>query len=693
MYTQAQEQQLYNDAKDLIQAPDSPELMQPLADILRWADWRYYVQSESALADFEYDTLFKKLRALEEAYPEQVSADSPTQRVAKGLSERFPSVPHLVPMLSLDNTYNADDLKDWDRKVRAGAGEGVPIQYCVEPKYDGASISLIYEGDRMVRGATRGDGVMGEEITPNIRQIRAIPLSAPFSKDGVTQIEIRGEVVIHKETFAAYNAQRAAEGLSPLANPRNAASGTLRMLDPSEVSKRKLTAILYHVSEVEASPMPEQLSNHHDSLQWLYSLGFPTPAKELRLFTHIDEVIAYCATFAERRDDLPFEVDGLVIKVNDLALQEKLGMTSHHPRWAVAYKLAARQATSKLRQVIFNVGRTGSVTPVAKIDPVPIGGVTVTSLSLFNEDVIREKDVRIGDTVLVERAGDVIPYIVKPLAELRDGTEEAIVYPTLCPVCEHPLERPQDEAVWRCPNLACPAQVVERIIHFCSKDAMDIRGMGESRVKDFYERGIITDIPSLYNIVWERVSALEGFGEKSVTNLRSAIEKSKTQPLSRLIFGLGIRHVGETGGKTLASAVSHIREFYDWDEEKLATLEDVGPKVASSVAAFFKTEEVRETIDALEAAGVNLANAHKAEASVEGIFSGKTFLFTGTLEKLKRSEAEAMVEAKGGSILGGVSSKLNYLVVGADAGSKLEKAKKLGTVAVLSEDEFLGMVE
>ena len=285
MYTQAQEQQLYNDAKDLIQAPDSPELMQPLADILRWADWRYYVQSESALADFEYDTLFKKLRALEEAYPEQVSPDSPTHRVAKGLSERFPSVPHLVPMLSLDNTYNADDLKDWDRKVRAGAGEGVPIQYCVEPKYDGASISLIYEGDKMVRGATRGDGVMGEEITPNIRQIRAIPLSAPFSKDGVTQIEIRGEVVIHKETFAAYNAQRAAEGLSPLANPRNAASGTLRMLDPSEVSKRKLTAILYHVSEVEASPMPGQLSNHHDSLQWLYSLGFPTPAKELRLFT------------------------------------------------------------------------------------------------------------------------------------------------------------------------------------------------------------------------------------------------------------------------------------------------------------------------------------------------------------------------------------------------------------------------
>jgi DNA ligase (NAD+) len=386
-------------------------------------------------------------------------------------------------------------------------------------------------------------------------------------------------------------------------------------------------------------------------------------------------------------------VDGLVIKVNDFALQEKLGMTSHHPRWAVAYKLAARQATSKLRQVIFSVGRTGSVTPVAKIDPVPIGGVTVTSVSLFNEDVIREKDLRIGDTVLVERAGDVIPYIVKPLAELRDGSEAEIIYPTLCPVCEHPLERPQDEAVWRCINIACPAQVVERIIHFCSKDAMDIRGMGESNVKKFYELDIVTDIPGLYHIAWERVAALEGFGPKSVANLQQSLEKSKGQPLSRLIFGLGIRHVGETMAKTLAAAVSHIRELYDWDEERLATLEDVGPKVAASVAHFFQTEEARKTIDALEAACVNLANTHKSSKPADGAFSGKTFLFTGTLSKMKRSEAEAMVEEKGGSILPGVSSKLNYLVVGADAGSKLEKAKKLGSVAILSEDEFLGMVE
>ena len=697
MYSPEQEKQLFAEAKTLLaDKKDSPEQIEGLRGIIIWADWKYYVQSEPALADAEYDQLFKKLRALEEAHPELASADSPTQRVAQGLSERFPTVAHLVPMLSLDNTYNAEDLRDWDRKVRVGAGEGVAVEYCAEPKYDGASISLIYEGDRFVRGATRGDGVMGEDITINIRQIRAIPLTAAFSKAGVQQMEIRGEVVIHKEVFAAYNAQRVAEGLSPLANPRNAASGTLRILDPAEVSKRKLTAILYHVSEVDATgdgTLPPQLSKHHDTLKWLYSLGFPTPAKELRLFSSIDDVIAHCAEFETRRDDLPFEVDGLVIKVNDLALQEKLGMTSHHPRWAVAYKFAARQATSKLRQVIFNVGRTGSVTPVAKIDPVPIGGVTVSSISLFNEDVIREKDVRIGDTVLVERAGDVIPYIVKPLAELRDGSEELIVYPTVCPVCEEALERPQDEAVWRCINIACPAQVVERIGHFCSKDAMDIRGMGDSNVKKFYELGIIADIPGLYNIEWEKVAALGGFGQKSMSNLQSAIEKSKSQNLSRVIFGLGIRHVGETTAKTLANAVSHIRDLYDWNEERLITLEDIGPKVAASVAHFFATPEARHTIDALEAAGLNLSNAHKSAKPVEGAFSGKTFLFTGTLEQLKRSEAEAMVEEKGGSILSGVSSKLNYLVVGADAGSKLEKAKKLGTVSVLSEGDFLKMVE
>jgi DNA ligase (NAD+) len=410
----------------------------------------------------------------------------------------------------------------------------------------------------------------------------------------------------------------------------------------------------------------------------------------MKCFKSIEEVVDFCHEFENRRDDLPYEVDGLVIKVNAFDLQEKMGMTSHHPRWAIAYKFKARQATSKLRKVEFQVGRTGSITPVAKIDPVPIGGVTVSSISLFNEDVVREKDLKIGDTVLVERAGDVIPYIVKSLAELRDGNEEAIVFPTHCPDCNELLEKPQDEAVWRCINISCPSQVVERLIHYCSKDAMDIRGMGESNVKKFYELGFIKDIPSLYKIDWEQIKALGGFGEKSITNLQAAIENSKTQPLNRLIFGLGIRHVGETMAKTFANAVSHIKEFYDWNEEQFIALEDVGPKVAMSVLDFFKLHENRHMLEELEVLGVNLINLKRQQAA-SGIFAGKTFLFTGALSQFKRSDAEAMVEEKGGKIVSGVSSKLNYLVVGEDAGSKLEKAKKLGTVTVLSEVEFIEM--
>ncbi|XZF13501.1 NAD-dependent DNA ligase LigA [Chitinophagaceae bacterium MMS25-I14] len=698
MYTKEDEKRLYQQAKDLLTTDESGNteaVMESLKEVLNFADQKYYVQSEPVLADVEYDQLFKKLKHLEDTNPELLSPDSPTQRIARGLSDKFPTVAHLVPMLSLDNTYNADDLLDWDRRCRELSG-ATEIEYCVEPKYDGASISLVYENGKLVRGATRGDGVMGEDITINIRQIRSIPLSAALMKDGIDQIEIRGEVVIHKDVFAAFNQQRTAEGLAPLANPRNAASGTLRMLDPEEVRKRKLSAVLYHISYYtqEGEERPKALETHFGSLEWLYQLGFPTPAKEMKRFKHIDEVVQYCYDFEAHRDDLPFEVDGLVIKVNNFDLQDKMGMTSHHPRWAVAYKFKARQATSKLRRVEFQVGRTGSVTPVAKIDPVPIGGVTVTSISLFNEDVVREKDLHIGDTVLVERAGDVIPYIVKPLAELRDGTEEDIVFPTKCPVCDEPLEKPEEEAVWRCINISCPAQVVERIIHFASKDAMDIRSLGDANVRKFYELGLLHNIPGIYTIDWNKIKGLGGFGEKSVTNLQQAIENSKKQPLNRLIFGLGIRHVGETTAKTLANTVSNIKELYDWTEEQLCSLEDIGPKVAASVAHFFRTHENRHMLDMLEQEGVNLANTQKKTqgSEGEGALAGKTFLFTGTLSHFKRSDAEEMVEARGGSILGGVSSKLNYLVVGEDAGSKLEKAKKLGTVAILTEEQFLALI-
>jgi len=705
MYTRQDEKNLYEQAKHLIAhtSADYKQEMEDLRKVINYADWKYYVQDEPVFSDFEYDTLFKKLKALEEKYPEQVTADSPTQRVAEGLSERFPSVSHLVPMLSLDNTYNAEDLRDWDTRCRELAGDS-EIEYCVEPKYDGASISLIYEDDKLIRGATRGDGVMGEEITINIRQIKAIPLSVALSKDGIKQVEIRGEVLIHKKVFEEFNRQRAAEGLAPLANPRNAASGTLRMLDPKEVRKRGLTAILYHISDytlVKGEHRPEELGKHYSSIKWLYGLGFPTPVKEMKVFKSIDDVVAYCHDFEQHRDDLAFEVDGLVIKVNDIQLQDKMGMTTHHPRWAVAYKFKARQATSKLRKVEFQVGRTGSITPVAKIDPVPLGGVTVTSISLFNEDVVREKDLHIGDTVLVERAGDVIPYIVKPLSELRTGHEKKIEFPTHCPVCGEKLERQQDEAAWRCINISCPAQVVERMMHFASKDAMDIRNLGEANVRKFYELGLLKNIPGIYHLDWDAIQKLEGFGEKSINNLKQAIENSKQQPLNRLIYGLGIRYVGETTAKTLANAVSNILDFYFLNpnndsnglEEWLISLEDIGPKVATSVADFFKTRENKHMLEQLIESGINMSNYHKSHKQTAGALSGKTFLFTGSLSHFKRSDAETIVEEKGGSLLSGVSSKLNYLVVGEDAGSKLEKAKKLGTVTILTEQEFLELVK
>ena len=694
-YTTEEEARLYTLAKSLLNntfAGTEAETATALAQVLRHADWRYYVQSEAQLADAEYDTLFKKLVALEEANPELRSGASPTQRVAQALSERFPPVAHLVPMLSLDNTYNAQDLFDWDRRVQAGAA-GEKVAYCVEPKYDGASVSLVYENGVLTRGATRGDGVMGEDITANVRQIRTLPLSAPLAP--ITTLEIRGEVVIHKEDFAAYNRRREEAGLATMANPRNAASGTLRMLDPAEVRDRRLTAILYHVSEVApqaGAPLPPAFETHYDTLQWLYQHGFPTPVEELQVFSTIEDVIAWLEAFEARRDALPFEIDGAVVKVNNIALQEKLGMTSHHPRWAVAYKFAARQATSILQNVIFNVNRTGSVTPVAKIAPVPIGGVTVSSATLFNQDFIEAKDLRIGDTVLVERAGDVIPYLVKCLPELRTGNEQPIKFPSNCPVCDSLLEREAGDPMWRCLNAACPAQAVERIIHFGSKDAMDIRGLGERALRKFFEAGVISSIGGLYTIDWTTLAGTEGFGDKRIENLQSAIENSKTQPLYRLVFGLGIPNVGEGLAKTIAGAVGKLQDLYRFTEEQLKSLPDVGPKVAASVIHFFSKEENRALVAQLEALGLQLHNDHKQMPAAGGSLEGKTFLFTGTLPTLKRSDAEAMVEAQGGKLLSGVSAKLNYLVAGEAAGSKLEKARRLGSVAILSEDDLVALL-
>jgi len=665
-----------------------------LRDVLRFHEYRYYILNDPLVSDFEYDTLYKQLEKTESGRPDLITPDSPTQRVAKGLTKDFPTVQHLVPMLSLENSYNADDLIDWDRKARELTGLE-NIEYCVEPKFDGASISLIYENDFLVRGATRGDGVEGDDITINIKQIRSVPLSAKFSAYGIQQIEIRGEVLLTKNNFKKYNEQLAEQNLPPLANPRNAAAGSLRIKDPKEVSRRNLEAFLYHVSyytNIDGQPkITDALRTHSGSLQMLWDLGFRSPQKEKKIFNGIQTVIDHCREFEITRDALPYEIDGIVIKVNDISLQDKMGMTTHHPRWAIAFKFKARQATTKLRAIEFQVGRTGAVTPVAKLDPVSIGGVTVSSISVHNEEYIKEKDLKTGDAVLIERAGDVIPQIVKSLPELRDGSEKKIHFPKHCPVCNSELAKEEEEAVWRCPNINCPAQVVERIIHFTSKDAMDIRSFGDANVRKFFELGFLKNIPDIYKLPFDKISALEGFGEKSISNLKAAIEASKQQPLHRLIYALGIRFVGETTAKVLANAVDYLPDFKNKSSEDLQNLEDIGPKVAGSISKFFSIPENILMLQQLEDLGLNL-KSNKSNMAAGGNLDGQTFLFTGTLLELKRSEAEEMVEKNGGKLLSGVSSKLNYLVVGDDAGSKLEKAKKIPSVKILSEKEFLHLI-
>ena len=679
-----------------------------LRNSLRFHEYRYYVQNDPLISDFEYDTLYKLLEKFEKENPDAVTPDSPTQRVGKGLIKDFPKTQHLVPMLSLENSYNAEDMLDFDRKAKELSGLA-EIEYCVEPKFDGASISLVYEDDMFIRGVTRGDGEVGDEITLNIKQIKSVPLSANFSSYGIEQIEIRGEVLMNKNNFKAYNDALIEEGIPPLANPRNAAAGSLRIKDTAEVSRRNLEAFLYHVSYAvdrealtvdrktskikpgQRTTINEQPTTHSGMLEMLWNLGFRSPKNEMKVFKGIEGVIKHVHDFEKERDNLGYEIDGMVIKVNDLKLQDRLGMTSHHPRWAIAFKFKARQGTSKLLGVEFQVGRTGAVTPVAKIEPVQVGGVTVGSISIHNEEYIKEKDLMLGDTILIERSGDVIPQIVKSFPELRKGDEEKIKFPTHCPVCNDALFKLEEEAVWRCINLTCPAHIVEGIIHFVSKDAMDIRSFGEANVRKFYELGLLNSIPEVYKLPYDEISKLDGFGEKSITKLQQAIEDSKKQPLNRIIYALGIRYVGETTAKTLAHAVEHLLQFADFTEDQLKELDDVGVKVAKTVFEFFHNTDNLHLLEQLEQLGVQLKN-EKKNVVTGGNLTGQTFLFTGTLLQLKRSEAEELVEKNGGKITGAVSSKLNYLVVGENAGSKLEKAKKIANIKIITEEIFLKML-
>ena len=706
MYSKTEQRHLFDLSKQYLEAdhPAGANVEQQLADLRRviiYHEWRYYILNDPVLSDFEYDQLFKKLETLEEAHPELITPDSPTQRVSADLTSDFPSVEHLTPMLSLGNSYNAEDLKDFDEQIKrlVNLSEDADIEYAVEPKFDGGSIAVVFENDQLVRAATRGNGTVGEEMTANARVIRSIPLRAAFSKHNIHKVEVRGEVLIRKEIFAQINEDRAKEGLSLFANARNTASGGLRMKDPREVAKRGLEAFMYtlgYAADAKGNSVLDQFVTHEESLAFLEKLGFKVPTYERKVCKNIQEATDFCLEWEAKREDYPYEIDGMVIKVNSRELQERAGYTSHHPRWAIAFKFKAKQATTKLQSVEYQVGKIGSITPVAKLLPVQLAGVTISSVSLHNEDFIREKDLRIGDTVLVERAGDVIPYIVKAMDELRDGSETPIEFPKNCPIndTETPVElvRIEGEAAWRCPRCVCGAQDLQRIIFHVSKTAMDIDGLGKSIVERFYELGWIRTIADIYRLDYEQIAQLEGFGEKSAKNMEASIEQAKKQPIHRLLHSLSIHHLGKKISKLLAAEVDHVLELKDWTLEDFVNIKDVGPVVAENIIAFFSVPRNVALLEEMEALGVNMRQTEEDRPKVvadDAPFLGKTILFTGTLSQMSRKEAQEKAEAAGARNVSSVSSKLNILVVGEKAGSKLKKARELGTVEILTEEEFL----
>ena len=699
-YAASQQQDLISLTRKLLQEgeavpgneSEAAQTASSLRQVIIFHDWKYYVQADNIITDFEYDLLFRRLKAIEATYPSLVTPDSPTQRVARDLTEDFPSVTHSVPMLSLDNSYNIDDLIDWDARVKGFVGDEEVI-YCVEPKFDGGSIALLYENDILVRAATRGDGTTGEEITNNAKRMRSVPLKADFSSIGLQKVELRGEVVINKQTFADINRKREEEGLNILQNPRNSAAGALRVKDAEEVSRRGLEAFIYAIGyAVDANgenQLGDALQKHFDNIEWLGKLGFKVPVQEKKRCKGIQEVMDFINNWEARRDDFAYEIDGMVIKVDDLKQQQLCGFTAHHPRWAIAFKFKAREAATELEGVEFQVGRTGAITPVAKVKPVYIGGVTVSSISLHNLDIIREKDIRLGDTVIVQRAGDVIPYIDRVVLEKRSGKETAIDFPDGCPSCGAPIHRPEGEAVFRCSNIECPAQAEERLIHFVSKGAMDMDGLGRETVIDFFRRGWLKTIPDIYRLPYEEILSLEGWKEKSVNKLRESIEASKQQPLWRLVNGFGIRHVGTQTAKDLVRHLDKLTDLFDYDAEKLTEIEGIGQIVASSITEFFHNPGNRHMITELETLGLNLVQEKQAGG---GKLEGKTFLFTGSLTRFTRDQAKEMVEANGGRILSSVSANLHYLVAGEKAGSKLKKAEAIPSIQVIDEEQFLQMI-
>jgi DNA ligase (NAD+) len=663
---------------------------------IRHHEERYYVHDAPEVSDEHFDRLLHELERLESEHPDLVTPDSPTQRVAGRPTESFPTVEHLAQMLSLDNAYTEEELRAFDERVRKGAGLGdAPVPYVAELKIDGLSIALTYEDGRLARGATRGDGNRGEEVTANVRTIRSIPLRLVDGPSG--RIEVRGEVYLPTASFARINRERDDAGEPLYANPRNVAAGTMRNLDPSLVARRGLRAFMYQVVGLEGS-------THADMLKTMAGWGLPVECHWCRC-AGIDDVIAFCGEWGDKRQELQFETDGVVIKVDDLALRQRLGTTAKFPRWATAFKFPAQQVHTRLLKIEVNVGRTGANTPYAVLEPVFVAGSTVSMATLHNAEDIARKDLREGDTVVVEKAGDVIPRVVAPILTLRPEQSAPWVMPTTCQACGSELHRDEEEVVWRCENTSCPARLRRSLEHFASRSAMNIEGLGESLVDQLIERGLVHDFADLYRLEPQQLEDLvvaprEPRSERAVPrklgkvgrNVFEQIARSKHNDLSRLVYGLGIRHVGEKAAATLSRHLRTMTAILDAPVETLQTVPDVGPVVAASIRSFADEPHNRELVAKLKAAGVNMDSQQPEPAVVAaGPFAGKTFVITGTLTAMTRDEAEAAIERLGGKVSSSVSRKTTYLVVGEDAGGKLDKAQKLG-VATLTEPEFQTLI-
>jgi len=644
---------------------------------------RYYVLDDPEISDAEYDALFRRLQALEEAHPELRTPDSPTQRVGAAPLAEFATARHRQPMLSLQNVTTPEEMAAFDERARKFLGRE-RIEYVAEPKIDGVAVELVYERGVLTVGSTRGDGTVGENVTPNIRTIRSVPLRLRSeARKPPELLEVRGEVYLPLRAFQKLNREREEAGQPVFANPRNAAAGSLKQLDPAITAARPLDFVCHGVGEIRGA----RFATHWETLQALADAGLK-PVPMSRVCDTLEDVVAFFAELEAKRDRLGYEIDGVVVKVNDLALQKRLGEISRSPRWAVAYKFKPRQAITRVNAIVPSVGRTGVLTPIAELEPVAVGGVTIRNASLHNMDEIERKDVRIGDTVLIERAGDVIPYVVKVLAEKRTGKEKKFRMPRKCPVCGAEVVRAEGEVAYRCIGLSCPAQLKQAVRFFGARGAMDIEGLGEKLVDQLVERGLVRDLADLYRLDEDTLAGLERMGKKSAANLRAQIERSKQTTLPHFLVALGIRQVGEATAKALAEHFGRLDRLMDASEEELQEVRDVGPEVAASIRRFFAERQNRKVIQRLLDLGVKPAPVTRAK----GPLAGKKLVLTGGLAAMTRPEAQRRIEALGGRVVSSVSKETDYVVAGADPGSKLAKAKKLG-VPVLEEDAFLRLLE